>query len=35
MLNASITGLMVKGLVLGADHTDPAAERIRQYMMRT
>ena len=34
MLNASITGKMVRGLVLGPKHVDPAAERIRQYMLR-
>ena len=34
VLNASITGKMVKGLVLGKAYEDPAAERIRQYMLR-
>jgi gamma-glutamylputrescine oxidase len=34
VLNGSITGKMVTGLVLGHGHVDPAAERIRQYMMR-
>lgn len=34
MLNASITGKMVQGLVLGPKYADPAAERIRQYMAR-
>jgi gamma-glutamylputrescine oxidase len=32
LLNGSITGKMVLGLVLGPAHCDPAAERIRQYM---
>ncbi|QKR99871.1 FAD-binding oxidoreductase [Sphingomonas sp. CL5.1] len=34
LLNGSITGKMVKGLVLGDEYVDPAAERIRQYMAR-
>jgi glycine/D-amino acid oxidase-like deaminating enzyme len=34
VLNASITGKMVTGLVLGSEYKDAAAERVRQYMMR-
>lgn len=34
LLNASITGKMVQGLVLGSDFEDAAAERIRRYMAR-
>ena len=34
LLNGSITGKMVQGLVLGPAFADPGAERIRQYMDR-
>jgi glycine/D-amino acid oxidase-like deaminating enzyme len=34
LLNASISGKFVLGPVLGPEYTDPAAERIRQYMLR-